>query len=65
MKPPKDQDIDAAADRRDYLTTVMIVAALASHSAGGREEIIDTLTGYLWDEEEASILKGISQGIKE
>ncbi len=47
----------ASAQERSYETAAHLVAALAGHCAGAPEKVIDLLTGYLWDEEEAVRLK--------
>ena len=46
------------AEQRSYETTAHLVAALAGQCAGSPEKVIDLLTGYLWDAEEAARLKG-------
>ena len=46
-----------SAEQRSYETTAHLVAALAGQCAGAPEKVIDLLTGYLWDEEEAVRLK--------
>lgn len=49
--------VTASAQERSYETAAHLVAALAGHCAGAPEKVIDLLTGYLWDEEEAARLK--------
>jgi hypothetical protein len=44
-------------DQRDYKTVFLLVSSLASMCAGNPNKIIDNLTGYLWDEEEAGSIK--------
>lgn len=46
-----------SAEQRSYETTGHLVAALAGQCAGAPEKVVDLLTGYLWDEEEAVRLK--------
>lgn len=46
-----------SGEQRSYETTAHLVAALAGQCAGAPEKIVDLLTGYLWDEEEAVRLK--------
>jgi len=43
--------------KRDYITVQSAVRILSATCAGSEEKIIDMLTGYLWGEEEAGILK--------
>ncbi len=45
------------AEQRSYEAVAHTVAALSFQCAAAPEKIIDILTGYLWDEEEAGILK--------
>jgi hypothetical protein len=48
----------AAVDaRRSHRTCWLLISALASHCAASENEIIDRLTGYLFDEEEAGQVK--------
>ena len=46
-----------SGEQRACETAAHLVAALAGQCAGAPEKIIDLLTGYLWDEEEAVRLK--------
>ena len=41
-----------------YKTVARAIEILANECAGKESMIIDILTGYLWDDEEANILKG-------
>ena len=45
------------AEQRSYETTAHLVTALACQCAAAPEKVIDLLTGYLWDAEEAVRLK--------
>ena len=45
------------AEQLSYETTAHLVAALAGQCAAAPEKVIDLLTGYLWDAEEAVRLK--------
>ena len=45
------------AEQRSYEVTAHLVAALAGQCAGAPEKVIDLLTGYLWDADEAVRLK--------
>ncbi|MCC5612543.1 hypothetical protein LC612_39080 [Nostoc sp. CHAB 5834] len=49
MTPEKEQ--------RSYELTAHLVAALAGQCAGAPNKVIDLLTGYLWDSDEAERLK--------
>jgi hypothetical protein len=49
-QPTKDQ-------QREYRTVSYLVSALANICAAPPNKIIDLLTGYLWDEEEAGEIK--------
>lgn len=44
-------------EKREYKTCYLLIATLANMCAGNEDKIIDLLTGYLWDKEEARILK--------
>lgn len=44
-------------NKRDYKTVYLVIATLANLCAATEERIIDLLTGYLWDEEEAGHIK--------
>lgn len=43
--------------RREFRTVSLLVAALANTCAADPGMVIETLTGVLWDEEEAGRLK--------
>lgn len=43
--------------KREYETVWHLVSALAGMTAALPDKIVDTLTGYLWDEEEAGKIK--------
>jgi len=45
------------AQEREYRTVSYLVSTLANMCAGSPNKIIDLLTGYLWDEEEAGKIK--------
>jgi hypothetical protein len=45
---------------REYKVCYSAVSVLASMCAGSENKIIDLLTGYLWDEEEAGSIKKAS-----
>lgn len=45
------------AQQREYRTVSYLVSTLANMCAGSPNQIIDLLTGYLWDEEEAGSIK--------
>lgn len=49
--------IDELRIKRDTKTVYLIIAALANACAASENKIIDLLTSYLWDKEEAEILK--------
>ena len=49
---PKEREIE-------YITIAYISKMLANMCAGNPERIIDKLTGYLWDEEEAGLIKKV------
>jgi hypothetical protein len=42
---------------REYRTASYLVSTLANMCAASPNKIIDLLTGYLWDEEEAGDIK--------
>jgi len=43
--------------QREYRTVSYLVSTLANICAGSPNQVIDLLTGYLWDEEEAGKIK--------
>jgi hypothetical protein len=43
--------------KREYATCHRLIEALASMCVGSDKVIIEKLTGYLWDEEEAEKIK--------
>ena len=45
------------AQQREYRTVSYLVSTLANMCAGSPNKIIDLLTGYLWDQEEAIMIK--------
>jgi len=45
------------AKQRSYELTAHLVAALAGQCSGAPNKVIDLLTGYLWDSDEAERLK--------
>jgi hypothetical protein len=45
------------AQQREYRTVSYLVSTLANVCAGSPNKVIDLLTGYLWDEEEAGRIK--------
>jgi hypothetical protein len=45
------------AQEREYRSVSYLVSTLANMCAGSPNKIIDLLTGYLWDEEEAGKIK--------
>lgn len=49
--------LEEIENKRDYKTVYLIIATLANLCAATEEKIIDLLTGYLWDEEEAGHIK--------
>ena len=49
--------VEQAQKEREYATVFHMVAALAGQCAGSPEKVVDLLTGYLWDEEEAGGIK--------
>lgn len=53
-------NMTTAAEQRSYDLAAHLVAALACHCAGAPDKVIDLLTGYLWDEQEAVRLKASS-----
>jgi hypothetical protein len=48
----------ALHEKRLHDITSSALDILAASTCSSRDEIIDHLTGYLWDEEEAGTLKG-------
>jgi len=46
----------------EYRTASYLVSALANMCAASPNQIIDQLTGLLWDEEEAGQIKRANQG---
>jgi len=49
--------VEQLQQEREYRTVNYIVTTLANICAGSTDKIIDLLTGYLWDEEEAGMIK--------
>ena len=47
--------------QREYRTVSYLVSALSNMCAGSPNKVIDLLTGYLWDEEEAGKIKDANQ----
>jgi hypothetical protein len=45
------------AQEREYRTVSYLVSTLANICAGSPNKVIDLLTGYLWDKEEAEKIK--------
>ena len=48
------------SEKREMAAVKCTIKALAAMCAGEDEKIIDLLTGYLWDEEEAEKLRRFS-----
>jgi hypothetical protein len=48
---------------REYRTVSYLVSTLANICAAPPNKIIDLLTGYLWDEEEANEIKKANMSI--
>lgn len=46
-----------AAQLREYDTVAHLISALSSMCAAEPNKVVDLLTGYLWDEEEAGNIK--------
>lgn len=46
-----------ALQKREYKTVYLLIATLANICCATEEKIIELLTGYLWDEEEAGQIK--------
>ena len=44
-------------DEREYAVIANAVGILSIMCAANRDKIVDLLTGYLWDEEEAGSIK--------
>ena len=49
--------VQELAQEREYRTASYLVSTLANMCAGSPNKIIDLLTGYLWDKEEADKIK--------
>jgi len=47
----------AQEQKTEYITVALLVAGLANICAASPNQIIDNLTGLLWDEEEAGCIK--------
>ncbi len=47
---------------RELKTAYLLIETLGSMCAGDASKIIDMLTGYLWDEEEAGDIKRAGRG---
>ena len=45
------------ANERDYAVLINCINTISVTCAGSPEKIVDLLTGYLWDEEEAGEIK--------
>jgi len=54
----KEQEL---AQEREYRTVSYLISTLANICSGSPNKVIDLLTGYLWDEEEASKIKDANQ----
>jgi hypothetical protein len=54
ITPPTLEEIQ---QHTSYVTCYRMISALASHCAADEDQIIDRLTGYLWDAEEAKRVK--------
>lgn len=46
-----------AQKEREYAVAKSLVDALAAHCAASSDDVIELLTGHLWDEEEAKSIK--------
>ena len=49
--------LEEITKKREYKTAYLLIATLANMFATNEEKIIELLTGYLWDEEEAEHIK--------
>jgi hypothetical protein len=49
--------MDSDRDNIDYAVIKNVISILAVMCAADKDMIVDKLTGYLWDEEEASEIK--------
>jgi hypothetical protein len=54
----KEQEL---AQEREYRTVSYLISTLTNICSGSPNKVIDLLTGYLWDEEEASEIKDANQ----
>lgn len=57
VEPEVKPDVGSLAQKREYKTVYLLVSTLANMCAGNEDEIINLLTGYLWDEKEAGEIR--------
>lgn len=54
--------LEELEQEREYRTVSYLVSTLANICEGSPNKIIDLLTGYLWDKEEAGAIKESNMG---
>ena len=52
--------MDEKEQQREYKTVSYLILTLANICAASPDKIVDNLTGYLWDEEEAGQIKRLT-----